>query len=639
MSYCLNPRCPDPADQKTLEPTRAKFCSNCGTPLVLGDRYRALQLIGQGTLGRTFIAIDEHRPSKPKCIIKQLIAHQGTSGEDSADIDEFTQFRQEAERLEKLGQHPQIPSLWAFFEHDQHRYLIQEFIDGTSLETTLKSQGAFSEDQIRTLLCDVLPVLQFVHIHQIIHRDIKAQNLVYVKPENHNSSTESLVLVDFGTAKFATTSNLLLVGTMIGAQGYGPPEQAIGRATFSSDLYSLGVTCVHLLTNESLPTLFNTKRQVWEWEPHAKSMVSAELSQILNKLLQRELRNRYKSANEVLDDVTRTLSGISSRPTFVPTPKPNPTPTGQSTPTRYSSSDWQCIHTLRGHQAWVRSVAVSPDGQLIVSGSGDKTVKLWSVARGQLLHTLDGHSTWVRGVSISPDQKLVASVSNDKTIRLWHPQTGVHMQTLTGHTDWIRAVAFLPPDGALATGGQDKVIHLWDLQKNSLLRTLTGHDHWVLALAPHPTQPIMFSGSRDRTIRCWNVATGKCERILLGHTSEVSALAISPDGDRLLSSSADQTVRLWDIKSGKLLQTLRSHSGAVNSVAFHPNGQEFASGSSDKTIKLWKLDADEPYTTLIGHTGWVWTVSFPSRIDASQGSSALISGSWDGTINIWQQSP
>jgi WD40 repeat protein len=613
----------------------------------LSDRYRAIQLIGQGTYGKTFVAIDEHRPSKPKCIIKQLIGARGhqPSPEDS------TQFCQEAERLEKLGQHPRIPALWAFFEHNEHRYLIQEFIDGISLETQLQSQGAFSEAQIRAILHDVLPILQFIHIHQIIHRDIKAQNLVYATQphsprddradSNKTPGIESLMLVDFGTAKFATATNLLQVGTMIGGEGYGPPEQAIGRATFSSDLYSLGVTCIHLLTNEPLLTLFNAKTQKWEWEPHLKGNVSGELSQILNQLLQRELRHRYKSANEVLDAVTQNLSGVSGRPTFVPPPK---SPLRQSTDFAASSatpqsesSTWRCVHTLRGHQAWVRSVALSPDGTLLASGSGDKTVKLWSVARGQLLHTLTGHSTWGRGVAISPDQRLVVSVSNDKTIRLWHSQTGAHQQTLTGHSDWIRSATFLPLDNILATAGQDKIIHLWDLKRCTILRTLKGHTHWVLALAAHPDGKRLFSGSRDRTIRCWNITTGKCEGVLLGHTSEVSGLTINSTGDRLLSCSADQTIRLWDTNSGQLLQTLRGHGGAVNSVAFHPNSQDFASGSSDKTIKLWNLASNTPYATLTGHAGWVWAVAFPSRLDGTTSSLPLISGSWDGTINIWQQ--
>lgn len=640
MSYCLNPNCPDPVDQRTPDPSRAKFCSNCGSPLLLSDRYRAIQLIGQGNLGKTFAAIDEHRPSKPKCIIKQLIGARGRK----QDPDDSTQFRQEAERLEKLGQHPQIPALWAFFEQNEHRYLIQEFIDGISLETQLQSQGAFLEDQIRAILHDVLPILQFVHIHQIIHRDIKAQNLLYVAPDDRTADPGTLMLVDFGTAKFATATNLLQVGTMIGGEGYGPPEQAIGRATFSSDLYSLGVTCIHLLTNEPLSTLFNARKQTWEWEAHVKGDVSGELSQILNQLLQRELRLRYKSANEVLEAVTQNLSGISGRPTFVPPPKsplrPSADPTSPSEPNAsISGSTWRCVHTLRGHQAWVRSVALSPDGTLLASGSGDKTVKIWSVARGQLLHTLTGHSTWVRGVAVSPDQRLVVSVSNDKTIRLWHSQTGAHQQTLTGHSDWIRAVTFLPLDNILATAGQDKVIHLWDLKRCTILRTLTGHAHWVLAVAAHPNGKLLFSGSRDRTIRCWNIATGKCEGVLLGHTSEVSGLAVNAAGDRLLSCSADQTIRLWDATSGQLLQTFRGHGGAVNSVAFHPNGQDFASGSSDKTVKLWNLSTHAAYATLTGHAGWVWTVVFPSRLDASATSLPLISGSWDGTINIWQQSP
>ncbi|HEY9665270.1 MAG TPA: inactive serine/threonine-protein kinase VRK3, partial [Coleofasciculaceae cyanobacterium] len=161
MSYCLNPKC-----QKPHNPNHANFCSTCGSRLLLGDRYRALKLLSQGGIGRTFLATDEQNTSTPHCIIKQLSPqNQGTNNaEKAAEL-----FRQEAARLQELGHHPQIPQLLAYFELDNHLgtvlvpTLVQTFIQGQSLAQQLETEGTFSEIQIRQILNELLPVLQFIH--------------------------------------------------------------------------------------------------------------------------------------------------------------------------------------------------------------------------------------------------------------------------------------------------------------------------------------------------------------------------------------------------------------------------------------------------------------------------------------------
>lgn len=647
MSHCLNPNCPDPTNQKSPDQGRAKFCSNCGASLRLGDRYRAVKLIGQGTTSRTFLGIDEHRPSQPQCVIKQRWQRQDEVHPTDTSTASATsaQFRQDAMRLEQLGKHPQIPTLWAFFEQHSYRYLIQEFINGVNLETQLQAHGPLMEPHIRGVLNQLLPILQYVHSQHIIHGNIKAQNIIRASTqtakslthESANSETntqDSLFLVDFGATPF--------------------------NGLFSRDFYDLGLTCIHLLTGTAPPIPLGAAVQ--PWLSHLKQPISEGLAQVLHKMVQLDGGDRYTSAQEVLDDLHQALdprlsaigvhavSPEENRPTFIPPPSrpanPSvaaPPPSSERQP--QSPERWQCVQTLRGHQSWVRSIALSADGQWLISGSGDKTVNIWSVPQGQLRHTLTGHTTWVRGVALSPDQRLIASVSNDKTIRLWHLQTGEYDYTLKGHTDWIRAVLFFPSGSFLATAGQDKLIHLWNLKRHCLVGTLQGHEHWVLALACHPDGQRLFSASRDRTIRCWTVATGQCQRMLLGHTSEVLALAISPDGHYLASGSADQTIRLWDHETGRLLKTLRGHQGAVNSVVFHPNGQTLASGSSDKTIKLWDLKTGTLCDTLNSHGGWVWTLDFSTRLDLSTRAGSptqpitLASGSWDGLIHIWQQLP
>lgn len=309
MSYCLNPRC-----QKPQNSNDAKFCLTCGTKLLL-KRYRAVKPIGQGGFGITFLAVDEDKPSKPRCVIKQFFPQaQGTNtAQKAAEL-----FNQEAVRLDELGLHPQIPELLAYFTQDDRQYLVQEFIDGQNLAQELAEEGPFNETQIRMLLNDLLSVLQFVHERQVIHRDIKPENII------RRSSDRKLVLVDFGASKFATGTALLRTGTSIGSPEYVAPEQLRGKAVFSSDIYSLGATCIHLLTQVSPFDLYDISEDGWVWQQYLKSPVSDSLEHILDKMLESGINRRYQSADQVLKDLN---------PQTPPASKATPTkPVAQSPP-------------------------------------------------------------------------------------------------------------------------------------------------------------------------------------------------------------------------------------------------------------------------------------------------------------------
>lgn len=301
MSYCLNPNCQQPQN-----PDTAQFCQHCGSKILLGDRYRAIKPIGVGGFGCTFLGVDEYKPSKPRCVIKQF-RPQDTGTRNSEKAAEL--FRLEAVQLEELGKHPQIPDLLAHFEQDNRQYLVQEYIDGQNLARELDEEGAFNETQIRQLLADLLPVLQFVHDRQVIHRDIKPENIIRrrISPTNFGKAKAGeLVLVDFGASKSAAGSALDRTGTVIGSAGYAAPEQAFGRAVFASDLYSLGVTCVHLLTQVPPFDLFDSREGKWVWRDYlVDNPVSPQLGRVLDKMLNSAIARRYQGAAEVLADLNR----------------------------------------------------------------------------------------------------------------------------------------------------------------------------------------------------------------------------------------------------------------------------------------------------------------------------------------------
>jgi serine/threonine protein kinase len=302
MSYCLNPRCPSPHN-----PTGTNFCRTCGSKLLLKERYRTIKPLGQGGFGKTFLAVDEDKPSQPYCVIKQFFPQaQGTNTvQKAAEL-----FTQEAVRLDELGKHPQIPELLAYFSQDSQQYLVQEFIAGRDLAHELAINGVFNEARVRSLLLDLLPVLQFVHQHQVIHRDIKPENIILrasISPQTlptsaHTGGGGKLVIVDFGAAKVATGTALGRTGTAIGSAGYSAPEQSFGRAVFASDIYGLGVTCINLLTNKHPFDLFDPNENIWVWR-QVSSPVTDTLSRILDKMVESAINRRYQSAAEILQEL------------------------------------------------------------------------------------------------------------------------------------------------------------------------------------------------------------------------------------------------------------------------------------------------------------------------------------------------
>ncbi|MBN3948108.1 MAG: serine/threonine protein kinase [Nostoc sp. NMS7] len=311
MSYCLNPHCSKPENPDDL-----KFCLTCGSKLLLKERYRAIKPIGQGGFGKTFLAVDEDKPSKPRCVIKQFYPQaQGTNTLAKA----VELFNQEAVQLDQLGKHPQIPELLAYFTQEDRQYLVQEFIDGQNLAQELAHQGAFSETQIWQLLNDLLSVLQFCHARHVIHRDIKPENIIL------RSGDSKLVLVDFGAAKSAIGAALNQTGTSIGSPEYVAPEQMRGRAVFASDIYSLGATCINLLTVRSPFDSYDTNNGTWVWQQYLQTPVSNQLSHILNKMLESIPIRRYQTVDEVLKELNQQ-SKIAVTPAIAAKPIPQSPP-------------------------------------------------------------------------------------------------------------------------------------------------------------------------------------------------------------------------------------------------------------------------------------------------------------------------
>jgi WD40 repeat protein len=330
------------------------------------------------------------------------------------------------------------------------------------------------------------------------------------------------------------------------------------------------------------------------------------------------------------------------------------------------------LRALTGHKNWVKSVAVSRNGELLASGSNDRTVRVWNVSSGRELLNLVGHEGPVEVVLFSPDDRWIISGSTDSTIKVWDTVSGRPLQTLKGHIAGITALAISGDGRTLASGSADNSIKLWDTATWRELRTLNKQTRKITTLAfsrdgrrlvsgsldgsliiwdttngrdrilskPGAAAPLtsafiaddeFLSASADGTIVSWDAVTGKQKRVVAGEqgAGEILFASLSKDGELIASSTGSRVVEVYSSLDGKVVRTLASHSASFFSVAFSHDGRWLAAGTNDRTIRLWQVATGREMPKLSGHTGWVKAVSF------SPDSRLLASASNSGEVKLW----
>jgi CHASE2 domain-containing sensor protein len=287
----------DLADEQKAEILRKK----------LGGRYQITRILGSGGFGETYIAEDTQRPGQPQCVVKHL--------RPTSDNPKHLQlarrlFKSEAETLQRLGEHDQIPRLLAYFDEEEEFYLVQEFIAGEALSEEVAIGRHVTEARLVQILQELLTILNFVHSCNVIHRDIKPSNVI------KRSIDGKLVLIDFGAVKELqnqlTDTDPATVTIGIGTQGYMPQEQCAGNPRFNSDIYALGMIGVQALTGLP-PSQLREDPQTGEILWRDRAIVSSPLAAILSKMVHYDFRQRYQSAQDTLRDLDQ-LTNISSLP-------------------------------------------------------------------------------------------------------------------------------------------------------------------------------------------------------------------------------------------------------------------------------------------------------------------------------------
>ncbi len=291
---------------------------------------------------------------------------------------------------------------------------------------------------------------------------------------------------------------------------------------------------------------------------------------------------------------------------------------------------WGLVASFQAHP--VRgcfSVAFSPDGKLLASGSYDQSIAVWDVATHQEVSRFTGHTKGIDAVAWSPDGQLLASASFGHRIRLWHVRDG-GLHTLEGHTDGVADVAWSPDGTRLVSGSADQTLRVWDAVSGKCQLVLRGHTGPITSVAWSPDGAWLGSTARDATIRTWEATTGSPGYVLAGHQSIAYCMRWSPDG-KLIASSGHTTVRVWDAARATVQNVFAGHTGHVLRLAWRPDGAIIASGSADRNVRLWNVRTGKALVTLSGHGDWVHGVAWSpdGQLLASCG------GAQDGTIKLW----
>eukprot|EP00760_Papus_ankaliazontas_P003269 PhM_4_TR11525/c0_g1_i1/m.92856/K17914/KIF13; kinesin family member 13 len=304
--------------------------------------------------------------------------------------------------------------------------------------------------------------------------------------------------------------------------------------------------------------------------------------------------------------------------------------TGRMTPrvaTARTASTKELRNTLSGHSAPVYCCAISPNGERVVSGSRDRTTRVWDVKRGVEVLCMHDHNGMVLSVDINQAGNLIVTSSDDRTVKVWDAVTGDRIRTMRGHSDKVYGARFSNSGEEVVTASCDRTLKVWQTDSGRKLVTLRGHTSAVFAAVFSAKGDQIVSVSDDRTVRLWSWKEQQCVKVLEGHAATIWGVAYAPDDQHVATASMDGTVKIWSLRLGVSLRTLRGHTAPVHDVLYIDNGTKLVSTGRDRTIRLWDAETGNNVRTMQSHTHTVY------HIAACDG--LVVSCSSDETLKMW----
>jgi WD40 repeat protein len=382
-----------------------------------------------------------------------------------------------------------------------------------------------------------------------------------------------------------------------------------------------------------------TKTDIAELEAFAKRQQGTYFADLARARLDELKKQQAAVAKPETEQKTKRLEAVEQKTALVETPAPkvlSPTSSGGARPSQPTTPAATAL-VFQGHSDTVLSVAFSPDGKTVASGSSDTTVRfidpLNANAKGA---PITGHTGPVSAVRFSPDGEMLVTAgsgADERTVRLWNVRDGAVIGRLTGHLDSVKDVVISPDGSMLATASADATVRLWSLSSRRQVASLSGHSGPVRAVTFSPDGKLLASAGADGTAQLWDVE----RRVAIANLKagdEVNAVAFSPDGKLLASGGRENTVRLWDVDARRAkggIDIVSSTSGWVRSLAFSPDGRALAAGSVDNRIRIWDAAGGNLLVELAGHGNSVNGIAFHQ----GPGPELLLASAGDRTVRLW----
>jgi len=613
---------------------------------VLQGRYRVIAQIAKGGMGAVYQARDLR--------LRIDVALKQTLFNDEA----YRQaFEREAQILARL-RHQALPRVIDHFIDPQGQFLVMEFIHGEDLGNQLARLGRrFASPQVLPMVVkwmdQLLDVLHYLHTRPVpvIHRDIKPKNLKL-------TPSHDIILLDFGLARGGMTISAGIDGSGTRkVYGFTPPyapyeQMRDGDPDPRSDIYALSATLYHLLTGV-LPTdamtrmasLINRQpdplRPIRSLAPH----VPEGLAQLIEQGMATLIDQRPQSAREMREALHRLRGrpvGMKASAPIQPIPQPVAVSAPDTTDTQPPSTPAPTVtpsaptptpvgtmlrRLVTGSQ--VRSLAFSPDGNLLLAGYDDYTVGVWDVSRGEQIASLRGHESSVRSVAFSPDGKLIATGSDDETARIWRAADWQTMRIIQHPACPIESVSFSPDGRYLAVGGWGSAITLYEIRQDSIEPIGLLTCPFVHSLSFSPDGLFLAAGCYDGAIYLWRVADQQALEQISGFNTFIYSVAFNLDS-AIIAASSGISIRLWRLKDRHPLDTLQGHTAPVRGLAFSPRLPILASVSEDRSARFWHIEHGQPLALTLEHSAGISCLSF------SPDGQLLATGAHDGRICLWQ---